>query len=91
MFLIERLPSEGKQVTTAVPSANKKCLLKQDISNKISEELKSIWIPPCCKPNANKIGDYCTTGNNLYNYLVNYEVSFNVVVNKATDIQVKLA
>ncbi|XP_035431113.2 coiled-coil domain-containing protein 22 homolog [Spodoptera frugiperda] len=64
MFLIERLPNEGKQVSASLPSANKKSLLKQDISNKIAEELKSIWIPPCCKPNSNKIGDFSTIGVN---------------------------
>ncbi|KAJ8726953.1 hypothetical protein PYW08_015350 [Mythimna loreyi] len=61
MFLIERLPNEGKQAPTSLPSANKKSLLKQDISNKIGEELKTIWIPPCCKPNTNKIGDFSAT------------------------------
>ncbi|CAH0669018.1 unnamed protein product [Spodoptera exigua] len=64
MFLIERLPNEGKQVSVTLPSANKKSLLKQDISNKIGEELKSIWIPPCCKPNSNRIGDFSTIGVN---------------------------
>lgn len=62
MFLIERLPNEGKQAPTNVSSAGKKSLLKQDISNKIEEELKTIWIPPCCKPNSNRIGDFCSTG-----------------------------
>lgn len=65
MFLIERLPSEGKQAPTSSPSANKKSLLKQNISNKIAEELKTIWIPPCCKRNSNKIGDFSTTGETL--------------------------
>ncbi|XP_026747072.1 coiled-coil domain-containing protein 22 homolog isoform X1 [Trichoplusia ni] len=59
MFLIERLPNEGKQLNTTLPLANQKSALKQDISNKIGEELKSMWIPPCCKPNTTNIGDYC--------------------------------
>uniref|UniRef100_A0A2A4JFL2 Coiled-coil domain-containing protein 22 homolog n=1 Tax=Heliothis virescens TaxID=7102 RepID=A0A2A4JFL2_HELVI len=58
MFLIERLPNEGKQAPTNIQSANRKSLLKRNISNKIGEELKSIWITPCCKPNSNKIGDF---------------------------------
>lgn len=65
MFLIERLPNEGKQAPANLPSANKKSLLKQDISNKIGEELKTIWIPPCCKPNSIKIGDFCNTGESI--------------------------
>ncbi|CAB3236271.1 unnamed protein product [Arctia plantaginis] len=60
MFLIERLPNEGKQVTSIVPSANRKALFLQDISNKIGEELQSMWIPPCCTMNSVKIGDYYT-------------------------------
>nr|XP_049696736.1 coiled-coil domain-containing protein 22 [Helicoverpa armigera] len=58
MFLIERLPNEGKQAPTNIQSANRKSLLKRNISNKIGEELKSIWITPCCKTNTNKIGDF---------------------------------
>lgn len=62
MFLIERLPNEGKQVTSIVPSANRKALFLQDISNKIGEELQSMWIPPCCKTSLVKIGEYYTKG-----------------------------
>ncbi|XP_075972835.1 coiled-coil domain-containing protein 22 [Anticarsia gemmatalis] len=61
MFLIERLPNEGKQVSTTVPTANKRTLFMQDIGNKINEELKSMWIPPCCKTNSIGIGDFCVS------------------------------
>lgn len=64
MFLIEQLPSEGKQVT-AQEATNKRSLLMQNISAKISEELNTIWIPPCCNPPHKKtIGDFLTPSGN---------------------------
>ncbi|KAJ2950686.1 hypothetical protein O0L34_g8946 [Tuta absoluta] len=57
MFLIERLPSEGKQSSTKIET--NKSMLLQNISAKISEELNSIWIPPCCYPlNKKTVGDF---------------------------------
>ncbi|XP_045763715.1 coiled-coil domain-containing protein 22 isoform X2 [Maniola jurtina] len=53
MFLIEKLPSEDKKPTTKVHPTNKKHQLFQDISNKITEDLNTIWIPPCCKSGVN--------------------------------------
>lgn len=60
MFLIERLPNEGKAISS-VQSASKKDLFLQEISNKIAEELKSVWIPPCCKCKSAKIGDHLSS------------------------------
>ncbi|KAG6464333.1 hypothetical protein O3G_MSEX014447 [Manduca sexta] len=63
MFLIERLPNEGKQTTVmATVPTNKKSILMHDISHKIDEEFKSIWIPPCCKPPLGKVGDFSPPG-----------------------------
>lgn len=62
MFLIENLPTEGKKTTSVATTTKKKSLLMQDISNKIGEELKSIWIPPCCKPTSQKFGDFEDSG-----------------------------
>lgn len=60
MFLIERLPNEGRHETgVSAKNINKKSLLLRDIGNKIADELKSIWIPPCCNMPTNKIGDFC--------------------------------
>ncbi|XP_049865009.1 coiled-coil domain-containing protein 22 isoform X1 [Pectinophora gossypiella] len=59
MFLIERLPSEGKHTTVKKEPTNKKSLLMQNISSKIAEELNSIWIPPCCgQPYIKTAGDF---------------------------------
>ncbi|KOB55594.1 putative coiled-coil domain containing 22, partial [Operophtera brumata] len=58
MFLIENLPTEGKKTTAVATTPKNKSLLMQDISNKIGDELKSIWIPPCCKPTSQNIGDF---------------------------------
>lgn len=59
MFLIEKLPSEDKKITTKVKPTNRKHQILQDISNKIGEDLDTIWIPPCCKVNVkNASGDY---------------------------------
>lgn len=66
MFLIEQLPSEGKQVTAQEP-INKRSLLMQSISAKIGEELNSIWIPPCCNPpDKNSIGDFLIPSSGNY-------------------------
>lgn len=66
MFLIEQLPSEGKQVTSQEPT-NKRSLLMQSISAKIGEELNSIWIPPCCNPPRKKmIGDFFIPSSGNY-------------------------
>lgn len=66
MFLIELLPSEGKQ-TTAQEPINKRSLLMQSISAKIGEELNSIWIPPCCNPPDKKtIGDFLIPSSGNY-------------------------
>lgn len=71
MFLIEQLPSEGKQVTDREP-INKRSLLMQCISAKIGEELNSIWIPPCCNPpNKKTIGDFfIPSSGNCHNNLI---------------------
>ncbi|XP_028160338.1 coiled-coil domain-containing protein 22 isoform X1 [Ostrinia nubilalis] len=64
MFLIERLPNEGTQTSTRTASTNKKQLFLQEISNKINEELNTIWIPPCCNVNTQKsIGDSIACNN----------------------------
>ncbi|KAI5641992.1 hypothetical protein NE865_05991 [Phthorimaea operculella] len=66
MFLIERLPSEGKQ-STAKTETNKKSMLLQNISAKIAEELNSIWIPPCCNPpNKQAIGDFIHSRGSIH-------------------------
>lgn len=59
MFLIERLPTEGKQASARTAYTNKKHLFLQEISNKINEEINAIWIPPCCNADTKKsIGDF---------------------------------
>lgn len=63
MFLIETLPTEGKNTTTVATTIKNKSLLMQDISHKIGEELKSIWIPPCCTYTMQKIGDFDVTNS----------------------------
>lgn len=74
MFLIERLPNEGKQIHTTTV-ANKKSQLLRNIGQKIGEELNSMWIPPCCKPVQNTIGDYIQTpGNSFFGFLLTYVV-----------------
>ncbi|KPI91257.1 Coiled-coil domain-containing protein 22 [Papilio xuthus] len=60
MFLIEKLPNEDRHLNTTVPTKKKNVLL-QEIANKINEELNTMWIPPCCKPNSNTIGDFIYT------------------------------
>lgn len=62
MFLIEKLPSEDKKPTTTthVYPSNKKHQLFQEISNKIAEDLNTIWIPVCCKPSVTNKGDFVT-------------------------------
>ncbi|XP_063823461.1 coiled-coil domain-containing protein 22 isoform X2 [Ostrinia nubilalis] len=70
MFLIERLPNEGTQTSTRTASTNKKQLFLQEISNKINEELNTIWIPPCCNVNTQKsIGDSIACNNTSEKYL----------------------
>lgn len=61
MFLIETLPAEGKKNTAVETTTKNKSLLMQNISNKIGEDLKSIWIPPCCMLTMQKIGDFGVT------------------------------
>lgn len=59
MFLIEKLPSEDKKLTNKVKPMNEKHQLLQNISNKIVEDLNTIWIPPCCKPTLkSNLGDF---------------------------------
>nr|XP_026491708.1 coiled-coil domain-containing protein 22 isoform X1 [Vanessa tameamea] len=59
MFLIEKLPSEDKKLTTKVKPINEKHQLLQGISNKITEDLNAIWIPPCCEPSLqSNLGDF---------------------------------
>ncbi|XP_052738182.1 coiled-coil domain-containing protein 22 [Bicyclus anynana] len=58
MFLVEKLPSEDNKPTTKVYPSNKKHQLFQQISNKIAEDLNTIWIPPCCKPVHSTVGDF---------------------------------
>ncbi|CAH2091908.1 unnamed protein product [Euphydryas editha] len=66
MFLIEKLPSEDKKLTTKVKPMNAKHQLLQNISNKIAEDLNTIWIPPCCKPALkNNLGDFIYTQGQL--------------------------
>lgn len=62
MFLIERLPNEGKQIETVVLPVNKKSIILREIGNKIYEDLKTVWIPPCCSPNIAASGDFSKTG-----------------------------
>lgn len=61
MFLIENLPTEGKKTAAVATVVKHKSLLMQNISNKIDEELKSIWIPPCCANTTQTIGDFNVT------------------------------
>ncbi|XP_072942230.1 coiled-coil domain-containing protein 22 homolog [Epargyreus clarus] len=70
MFLIEKLPTEDKHVTSRVSPTNKKQMLMRDISLKIETELNSIWIPPCCVTNQKRVGDFaynldCTKQNEI--------------------------
>ncbi|XP_052751611.1 coiled-coil domain-containing protein 22 homolog isoform X2 [Galleria mellonella] len=59
MFLIERLPNEGKQKTADAIDTNRKSLLLRNIKYKIGEEMNLIWIPPCCNlPSQQSIGDF---------------------------------
>ncbi|CAG9791933.1 unnamed protein product [Diatraea saccharalis] len=59
MFLIENLPNEGQQNTVKTTTNNSKSLLLGEISNKIGEQINSIWIPPCCNPtNKKHFGDF---------------------------------
>ncbi|KPJ16884.1 Coiled-coil domain-containing protein 22-like [Papilio machaon] len=60
MFLIEKLPNEDRHMNTTVPTKKKNVLLNE-IANKIDEELNTMWIPPCCKPNSDTIGDFIST------------------------------
>lgn len=67
MFLIEQLPSEGKEPLTTQEPINNRSLLIQSISAKIGEELNSIWIPPCCNPTDKKtIGDFLFPSSGSY-------------------------
>ncbi|XP_069355104.1 coiled-coil domain-containing protein 22 homolog isoform X2 [Maniola hyperantus] len=67
MFLIEKLPSEDKKPSALVHPTNKKHQLFQEISNKIAEDLNTIWIPPCCKPGVHSsLGDFlCKQDTNI--------------------------
>ncbi|OWR42640.1 coiled-coil domain-containing protein 22 [Danaus plexippus plexippus] len=59
MFLIEKLPSEDTKPTAEIKPKDQKHRLLQNISNKISEDLTAVWIPPCCKPtNKSILGDF---------------------------------
>ncbi|KAJ0179295.1 hypothetical protein K1T71_005007 [Dendrolimus kikuchii] len=70
MFLIERLPNEGKQNETSALPINKKSLLMREIGNKISEDLKTVWIPPCCSTNTATVGDFIKTGASWSNHQI---------------------
>lgn len=56
MFLIERLPNEGKQSSVSASLKTNQSTLMKDVSNKISEEMERIWVPHCCKPNEQQKG-----------------------------------
>ncbi|XP_041973072.1 coiled-coil domain-containing protein 22 homolog [Aricia agestis] len=58
MFLIEKLPREDKKISKAVTREAKPSLFRE-ISNKIGEDLNSIWIPPCCKSNNKNYKKFC--------------------------------
>lgn len=69
MFLIEKLPSEDKKLTTKVKPMNAKYQLLQNISNKIGEDLNTIWIPPCCKPSLkSNVGDFIYSQGKIKTY-----------------------
>lgn len=75
MFLIEHLPTEGKQVRPSLDPCDKKSMLYREISRKIDEEMNAIWIPYCCKPsNKNQIGDFVYPGNipTVYFHYIQY-------------------
>ncbi|XP_028037583.1 coiled-coil domain-containing protein 22 homolog [Bombyx mandarina] len=72
MFLIERLPNEGKQSSVSASLKTNQSTLMKDVSNKISEEMEKIWVPHCCKPNEQQKGITSTKNNvHLYNTLEN--------------------
>ncbi|XP_050342099.1 coiled-coil domain-containing protein 22 isoform X2 [Nymphalis io] len=83
MFLIEKLPSEDKKLTTNVKPLNEKHQLLQGISNKIAEDLNAIWIPPCCETSLqSNLGDF------LYNqgYFQDSKVCFEEITEKIMKI-----
>lgn len=66
MFLIEKLPSEDQKPTTKAYPSNKKHQLFQEMSNKIAEDLNTIWIPVCCQPSVcTNLGDFVTKQGKL--------------------------
>ncbi|KAM3968097.1 coiled-coil domain-containing protein 22 homolog [Aphomia sociella] len=95
MFLIERLPNEGKQKAPDATDTNKKSLLYENIKHKIGEEINSIWIPPCCNlPIQKNIGDFTYSSeayklNNVKTSLTEEELIQKLLkvkeINKAND------
>ncbi|CAH2063351.1 unnamed protein product, partial [Iphiclides podalirius] len=65
MFLIEKLPSDDKHVTSTTATVQKKSALLQEISKKISEDLNTMWIPSKCNPTNPTIGDFKFTKDNM--------------------------
>ncbi|XP_068627583.1 coiled-coil domain-containing protein 22 homolog isoform X2 [Battus philenor] len=55
MFLIEKLPSEDKHLSSTAAPTKQKNILVEDIGNKINEELNKMWIPSCCVQKTNTI------------------------------------
>ncbi|XP_045459666.1 coiled-coil domain-containing protein 22 homolog [Melitaea cinxia] len=85
MFLIEKLPSEDKKLTTKVKPMNAKYQLLQNISNKIGEDLNTIWIPPCCKPSLkSNVGDFIYS--QVSDQTENKEISPDKIIEKISKI-----
>lgn len=49
MFLVECLPKEAETKSSGIAPSDKKSILMSNIRRKITEELNTNWIPPCCK------------------------------------------
>lgn len=58
MFLIEKLPSDDKHLTSATAPVQNKNALLQEISKKIAEDLNTMWTPPSCILKSHMIGDF---------------------------------
>ncbi|XP_059060177.1 coiled-coil domain-containing protein 22 isoform X2 [Achroia grisella] len=88
MFLIERLPNEGKQITPDAIDTNRKSLLLQSIKYKIGEEMNLIWIPPCCNhPGQQTVGDFTNGKENCTQSKVEISLTKEELIQKLLKIK----